>query len=129
MKLGLQVGSYIFIDIIFTKLEFQHQKEINIIEQLQNLYSIRTIMSSPVLLFLGAGANVGLSVIRKFTAEGWNVAAVARNPKPELQGSASLVISADFTKPESIAGIFKRVETELGVPSAVVYNGMCCEIF
>ena len=83
-------------------------------------------MSRPqqVLLVLGAGGNVGLATVRKFKTEGFKVAAVSRNPTDEVRSAADLVLSADFADPQSIAGVFEKVESELGTPNVVVYNGM-----
>lgn len=81
-------------------------------------------MSSPVVLILGAGANVGLSVSKKFAAEGWKVAAVARTIKDDIKANSALTLSADFADPESITRVFDEVEAKLGTPNVVVYNGM-----
>ena len=85
-------------------------------------------MSAPVILVLGAGANVGQAVCKKFAAQGWKVAAVARTVRDEITANSALALSADFSEPDSIPGIFKEVETKLGTPSVVVYNGtlLCC---
>lgn len=80
-------------------------------------------MSSPVILVLGAGANVGLSIAKKFAAEGWKVAAVARTIKDEIKANSSLALSADLSDPESMIKIFNEVEAKLGTPNVVVYNG------
>ncbi|GKZ69463.1 hypothetical protein AnigIFM50267_004672 [Aspergillus niger] len=78
--------------------------------------------SVTVVLVFGAGKNVGLSVTRKFSAEGWKVVTVSRNPSKELEGAADLTITADLTDPSSVDGIFDRVEREFGTPHVVVYN-------
>ncbi|KZT30179.1 putative short-chain dehydrogenase [Neolentinus lepideus HHB14362 ss-1] len=80
-------------------------------------------MSSPVLLVLGAGPNVGLAVARKFRKQGYKVAAAARHPTADVAKAADLVITADFSDPTAVAAAFHRVKEELGVPSVVVYNG------
>jgi len=81
-------------------------------------------MVHQVLLFLGAGPNVGVASVKKFKSKGYKVAAVSRNPTLEVKGSADLVLSADFNDPSSIAGVFQRVDGELGIPNVVVYNGL-----
>jgi NAD(P)-dependent dehydrogenase (short-subunit alcohol dehydrogenase family) len=84
-------------------------------------------MAPPVLLLFGAGANVGLSVIKKFRAEGYKVAGVSRNPSDELKKAADKTIPADLSQnPEQIAGIFDEIGAELGTPTVVVYNGADC---
>ncbi|GLA38705.1 hypothetical protein AnigIFM63309_006010 [Aspergillus niger] len=84
--------------------------------------------SVPVVLVFGAGKNVGLSVTRKFSAEGWKVVTVSRNPSKELKGAADLTITADLTDPSSVDGIFDRVEREFGTPHVVVYNVSAADI-
>ena len=79
-------------------------------------------MSDHVVLVLGAGANVGLSVVKKFAAQGWKVAAVARSVKDEMKSAATLAIAADFADPESVSKVFDEVESKLGTPNVVVYN-------
>ncbi|GKZ98484.1 hypothetical protein AnigIFM59636_003279 [Aspergillus niger] len=87
-----------------------------------------TSESVPVVLVFGAGKNVGLSVTRKFSAEGWKVVTVSRNPSKELEGAADLTITADLTDPSSVDGIFDRVEREFGTPHVVVYNVSAADI-
>ena len=77
---------------------------------------------SKVLLLLGAGANIGLSTIRSFSSTGWKIAAVSRTTKPTIAELAHLTLIADLADPSSIADIFAKVTSELGPPSAVVYN-------
>ncbi|OCL06394.1 hypothetical protein AOQ84DRAFT_432630 [Glonium stellatum] len=80
-------------------------------------------MASPVLLFFGAGPNVGLSVIKKFRSEGYKIAAVARTLRDDLKTITDKAIAADLSSdPSNIARIFEEVEKELGVPTVVVYN-------
>ena len=81
-------------------------------------------MSSNVALVLGTGANVGLSIAKKFTGEEWKVASVARNVKGEMKANSALSLAADFSNPQSIAKVFSEVETKLGTPNVVIYNGM-----
>jgi NAD(P)-dependent dehydrogenase (short-subunit alcohol dehydrogenase family) len=80
-------------------------------------------MALQIALFLGAGKNNGAASVTSFKANNYKVAAVARNPVPEIRETADLVISADFSDPSCIAGIFEKVEKELGTPSVVIYNG------
>lgn len=80
-------------------------------------------MSAPVLLLVGAGANVGLAVLNKFSAKGWKTAAIVRTAKDEYKKAADLVIVADFADSEALGEIYKQVESKLGTPNCVVYNG------
>ncbi|KAM0544850.1 hypothetical protein ACHAPJ_011595 [Fusarium lateritium] len=77
---------------------------------------------SPVALILGAGARVGHHVSRAFAAKGYKIALVARSVKEEDSTSEQLLIRGDFSDPESIAGIFTKVKSQLGTPHVVIYN-------
>ncbi len=79
--------------------------------------------SHPVALILGAGANVGQSVVEAFTAKGYKVAAVARSLKEEESTADKLLLRGDFSDPASIKDIFSKVRSQLGPPHVVVYNG------
>jgi NAD(P)-dependent dehydrogenase (short-subunit alcohol dehydrogenase family) len=80
-------------------------------------------MSSPILLLIGAGANVGANVSRVFVAKGYKVAAVSRSipSTPQIDGITHFQI--DVSDPESIKPLFAKVKETLGTPSVVVYNG------
>ena len=78
---------------------------------------------SPVALILGAGARVGHHVSLAFAAKGYKIALVARSVKEEDSTSEQLLIRGDFSDPESIAGIFTKVKSQLGTPHVVIYNG------
>lgn len=79
--------------------------------------------SSPVILIFGAGANTGIATAKKFTKEGYKVAAVSRNPSAELKAAADLIVPADLTDPKTVEAAFEQVTKELGVPHVVVYSG------
>lgn len=83
-------------------------------------------MAHQVLLFLGAGPNVGTASVRKFRSKGFKVAAVSRNPIDEVRQNADLVIAADFKDPTCIVEIFEQVEKQLGIPNVVIYNAYAC---
>jgi len=79
-------------------------------------------MTSPVLLILGAGPNIGVHVAKTFAAKGYKIALASR--KDHTVDDTQLHIPVDLTKPESVAGVFETVKAKLGSsPSAVVYNG------
>jgi NAD(P)-dependent dehydrogenase (short-subunit alcohol dehydrogenase family) len=80
-------------------------------------------MAHRVLLLLGAGENVGLATITSFKAQGYKVASVSRTPGDAIRKAADLVLTADFSDPLCVADLFSKVETELGIPNVVVYNG------
>ncbi|KAL8787188.1 MAG: hypothetical protein Q9195_007879 [Heterodermia aff. obscurata] len=78
-------------------------------------------MPEPVVLIFGAGANVGLSIARKFKQEGYKVAAVSRTIKDDLKQIADKTIASSLT-PEEVEKIYSEVEKDLGSPNVVVYN-------
>ncbi|OAA61777.1 NAD(P)-binding domain protein [Niveomyces insectorum RCEF 264] len=79
--------------------------------------------TSPVILILGSGPNVGHHVARAFAAKGYKVALASRGVKDEDAKNADQIrISADLSDPLSVKGIFSKVEASLGTPSVVVYN-------
>lgn len=77
----------------------------------------------PVALILGAGANIGQNVGRAFAAKGYKTALAARSVKEEDSTSSQLNICSDFSDPESIVKVFSKVQSTLGPPHVVVYNG------
>ena len=87
-----------------------------------NSLNIKTKMSN-IILILGAGPNVGLSLATHFSNNGFKTAIVSRNPSSKLSEAADLAIAADFQNPKVIKGVFEEVTEKLGVPSVVVYNG------
>lgn len=80
------------------------------------------VMAHKVLLFLGAGRNVGASTVELFKNEGYKVASIARTTDDNVKKHSDLCLTADFSDPSSIEGVFKSVEKELGVPNVVIYN-------
>ncbi|CAD6592185.1 MAG: hypothetical protein ASARMPRED_006068 [Alectoria sarmentosa] len=83
------------------------------------------VASSPVVLILGAGANVGAHVARAFAAKGYRVASTSRTIRDQETTSndgVELHLQSDLANPESVAGIFAKVLDQLGPPSVVVYN-------
>lgn len=86
------------------------------------LQIIIVIMAQNTILFLGAGGNIGASSVKLFKSKGYKVASVARTIRKEVSEHSDLVMTADFSDPTTIKGIFKTVERELGLPNVVVYN-------
>ena len=81
-------------------------------------------MASKILLVLGGGRNIGLSVAKRFHQNGYKVAVVSRTSSSDYDGTADLVIKEDLATGESgIQSIFKQVREKLGEPGVVVYNG------
>lgn len=80
-------------------------------------------MAPPVILLLGAGANIGNGIARNFASEGYKVAVASRSGR-SAEGTDYPPIKADFTKPESVKAVFDEVKSKLGIPSVVAYIGM-----
>lgn len=87
-------------------------------------------MSKPVLAIVGAGPGVSAAVARKFGANGFRVALVARNQASlnvlasELseQDIEAYAVAADAAKPESIEAAFRSIRERFGPPDVLVYN-------
>jgi NAD(P)-dependent dehydrogenase (short-subunit alcohol dehydrogenase family) len=80
--------------------------------------------TSPVVLILGSGSNVGNHVAQTFAEKGYKVALASRSLKEEDSRPDRVHISSDFSDPQSVIKTFSKVRESLGVPSVVVYNGM-----
>lgn len=80
-------------------------------------------MSTRVALVLGAGSNIGASIVKAFAAKNYKIATVSRSNKGDAASLSNLQIQSDFSDPELIAKVFTQVESELGVPNVVIYNG------
>jgi len=78
--------------------------------------------TSPVILILGAGPNIGQAVARTFASKGYKVAVAARSLKEADSTDNQLNIKSDFANPDDVVHAFTRVKKELGIPSVVVYN-------
>jgi NAD(P)-dependent dehydrogenase (short-subunit alcohol dehydrogenase family) len=81
--------------------------------------------ANPVVLILGAGPRIGISVAKKFSSQGYKVAIVSRSGSEASTALTEgfLSLKADFTKPDSIPALFNAVESEFhATPSVVVYN-------
>jgi NAD(P)-dependent dehydrogenase (short-subunit alcohol dehydrogenase family) len=83
---------------------------------------------SPIVLILGAGANVGRGVAQAFASKGYKVALVARKLEESDNTADQVHIQGDFSDPESVINAFTKVKSLLGLPSVVVYNGKSLSI-
>ena len=79
--------------------------------------------SAPVVLILGAGANVGAHVARAFAAKGYKIALASRSAEKDHDEDGYVRVQADFADPSSTARTFATVRQAIGHPSVVVYNG------
>jgi NAD(P)-dependent dehydrogenase (short-subunit alcohol dehydrogenase family) len=79
-------------------------------------------LQQKVVFIVGGGPRIGHAVAKKFLSQGYKVAIGRRQTdKVELEGA--LPVYVDVTKPETIEKAFTEVESKLGVPTVVVYNG------
>ena len=79
--------------------------------------------TSPVILILGSGPNIGKHVAQAFAAKGYKIALASRKSKEEDNTADQVNISSDLSDPDSVIGVFSKVKALLGLPSVVVYNG------
>ncbi|RDW81860.1 hypothetical protein BP6252_02972 [Coleophoma cylindrospora] len=78
--------------------------------------------TSPVILILGAGPNIGQTVGRTFASKGYKVALASRSLSEADSTDDQLNITSDFANPDDIVNAFAKVRKILGIPSVVVYN-------
>ncbi|KAK6067512.1 short-chain dehydrogenase [Seiridium cupressi] len=78
--------------------------------------------TSPVVLILGAGPNIGQAVARTFVAKGFKVAIAARSLNEADSTDKQLNITSDFANSDDVVSAFKKVHKVFGIPSVVVYN-------
>lgn len=81
-------------------------------------------MTTPIVLILGAGANVGSRLAHTFSKNGFKVALAARSGGALQETPRDLLIKADFSEPTSIKAVFDEVKEKIGTPNVVVYNGI-----
>ena len=83
-------------------------------------------MNKPICVIVGVGSGNGASFARKFASEGYRVAMLSRNMKYlqqlEQEIPDSQAYQYDVTQIEPAAQVFKRIESEMGVISVLVYN-------
>ncbi|RSH89703.1 hypothetical protein EHS25_002254 [Saitozyma podzolica] len=77
---------------------------------------------SPIVLVLGAGANIGQSVARLFASKGYKVALAARSIKANDSTADQLNIPSDFSNTDAVVDAFAKVKQVFGIPSVVIYN-------
>jgi NAD(P)-dependent dehydrogenase (short-subunit alcohol dehydrogenase family) len=79
-------------------------------------------LQQKVLFIVGGGPRIGQAVAKKFLNQGYKVA-IGRRHTEKVDLDGALPVYVDVTKPETIEKAFTEVESKLGVPTAVVYNG------
>jgi len=89
-----------------------------------------------VAAVLGIGPALGSAIARRFAAEGYAVALMARR-SDDVQpvadaiaraGGRALPLTADATQPGSVAEAFRAAREELGPPEVFVYNAGAFEM-
>lgn len=76
-----------------------------------------------VALIIGVGEAVGRASAEKFIAAGYKVAVASRSQR--LDPAKFPFFKFDAAEPTHVAPLFEKVSKEVGVPSVVIYNGMC----
>ena len=85
-------------------------------------------MSTPIILILGAGSKIGLSVAKAFAAKGYKVALAARSFQDGVGEDGYLRLHIDLANTEEVPALFNKVKEKFGIPSVVVYNGTSISI-
>ena len=80
--------------------------------------------TSPIILILGAGPRIGISLAKTFAAKGYKVALASRKASEANDTADQIHIQSDFSDPSTVVNAFSKVKASLGIPSVVVYNGM-----
>ncbi len=80
----------------------------------------------PVCAIVGVGAGNGAAFVRRFAAEGHDVAMLARSPEVMDQLAAELPsvhgFTCDVADAASVDATFERIAAELGTVDTLVYN-------
>jgi NAD(P)-dependent dehydrogenase (short-subunit alcohol dehydrogenase family) len=83
-------------------------------------------MGKPVCAVVGVGPGNGAALARRFAAEGYAVALLARSTAFSEQLAGQLgdarAYACDVADPSSVSGVFSQIRRELGEVSALVYN-------
>jgi NAD(P)-dependent dehydrogenase (short-subunit alcohol dehydrogenase family) len=82
-------------------------------------------MSSPIVLILGAGSNIGQATAKAFASQGYKVALASRSMKDAESTSDELHIPTDLSNSNAVIDAFAKVKSVYGPPSVIVYNGKC----
>lgn len=86
------------------------------------------VLSDKLALVTGVGPGTGASICRRFAAGEYRVAMLARDAQRlrELEGEipGSKAFPVDVTDALSFVRTLDRIEAELGVPDAVIYNAV-----
>jgi NADP-dependent 3-hydroxy acid dehydrogenase YdfG len=85
-------------------------------------------MTDKIALVTGVGPGTGASVVRRFAADGYRVAMIARNEErldaleAEIRGACAY--PCNILDTDALLAVCDRVKSEMGAPSAVVHNAV-----
>src|SRR3989442_13961383 len=85
-------------------------------------------MDQPVCIVTGVGPGTGAALARRFAADGYRVALLARDATrleklaAELPGAAAFPV--DVADLAALRGALARVRAELGAPSVLLHNAV-----
>lgn len=80
------------------------------------------IESSPFAIVAGAGSGLGLSLMKKFEANGYNVVGLNRSLPTTKEASKFDLRTVDLTDEAATSSMIKTLITEYGAPKIVVHN-------
>jgi NAD(P)-dependent dehydrogenase (short-subunit alcohol dehydrogenase family) len=86
-------------------------------------------MSPRTALILGAGPNIGAHLTTAFTSRGYKIALASRTADASADTPSKIHVKIDLSDPASVKPVFEQVESKLGVPSVVIYNGKSFFLF
>ncbi|KAF8861710.1 hypothetical protein BDZ45DRAFT_703370 [Acephala macrosclerotiorum] len=81
-----------------------------------------------VVLILGAGPKIGISIAKVFDAKGYKIILASRTFTNSINASGHLELQLNLSKPDTIPKIFNKTETAIGTSSVVVHNGTTLKI-
>ena len=85
-------------------------------------------MSQPVCVVTGVGPGTGAALARRFAAEGYRVAMLARDAgrldalAQQIPGTAAYPV--DVADLDALRGVLARVRAQLGAPSVLLHNAV-----
>ena len=85
-------------------------------------------MDGRIALVTGVGPGTGTALVRRFAADGYRVAMLARNAErldalaAELPGARAYPV--DVTDTQALARVLDAIDTELGTPDVVAHNAV-----
>lgn len=85
-------------------------------------------MTNPVCVVTGVGPGTGTALVRRFAAEGYRVAMLARTPERLSSLAAALPAAkpfvCDVSDPLQVEVALDAVERDLGAPSVLIHNAV-----